>query len=158
MNTFDEVVWCKTQEEWDAVIDWTDYSNGREAKRWFTEYDNPCIRCNITKKELHYGSKKFYKQEMEGSNGLQIPDIISFQQFKEKYMQHQSPSESVKVKSDGGISMEGSHVKLLKQNIISFINSVESVGCSPSVLLAKNIELLEVLSRNGLKLTLTKEN
>ena len=104
MKTFDEVVWCKTQEEWDAVIDWTEYHNGREAKHWFTGSENSCLRCNGTERELYCGRKGFYQQEMEGDNGLQIPEIISFQKFKEKYMQSQSPSEPQKFKSDGGSS------------------------------------------------------
>ena len=106
MKTFDEVVWCKTQEEWDAVIDWVDIFLEQEDiytfKTYFTKCVNACVKFH-SPDDLKYASKEFYE------NNQQYGKIITFQEFKEKYMKEsevtsQSLQESVKVKSDGGSS------------------------------------------------------
>ena len=41
MKSFDEVVYCKTQEEWDAVVDWADSDSQRENFKYnFNDYDD----------------------------------------------------------------------------------------------------------------------
>lgn len=106
MKSFDEVVYCKTQEERDAIIDWVDTFFVQEGihtfKTYFTKCANACVKFHSID-DLKYAFKEFYE------NNPQYDKIITFQQFKDKYMSasevnSQSPSESVKVKSDGGSS------------------------------------------------------
>ena len=105
MKSFDEVVYCKTQEEWDAVVDWADSDSQRENfKDNFDVYDNICVNHNKISNLLNYGSLELHKNREE-----QYGKVITFQEFKDKYLKEtegtsQSPSESEKFKSDGGSS------------------------------------------------------
>lgn len=102
MKSFDEVVYCKTQEEWDAVIDWVEYYDAKTFKSYFTKYGDICMKF-YSSGDMKYADKDFY----DSSHGY--GKVITFQEFKDKYMKEtevtsQSPSEPQKFKSDGGSS------------------------------------------------------
>lgn len=104
MKSFDEVVYCKTQDEWDAVVDWSSDLDDPAFKSYFGIYDKICIDFNKEYDQLNYGSLEFYLNK-EAEYGK----VITFQEFKDKYMKEpevtsQSTSEPQKIKSDGGSS------------------------------------------------------